>query len=177
MPRLAVIDPAKSQGKAKEVFEGPLKGKHLNIFKSMANSPAALQYYLAGCGALRDAMLSAAEQETIALALSEVNGCQYCLAAHTGLGKQAGLTPDQMIGARRGQVSDAKLNALTAFTRSLTEKRGYVSDEDLAAVRQAGYNDGHIAEAIAVYVHTLYTNYFNHVNRTEVDLPAAPPLR
>ncbi|MBL9000813.1 MAG: carboxymuconolactone decarboxylase family protein [Phycisphaerae bacterium] len=176
MPRLSVVDPASAPAPAKAIFDGPLKGKHFNIFKGMANSPAALEAYLALAGALNKSSLTAAQREVIALTLAEANGCDYCAAAHTHFGTAAGLTKEQTIEARRGRMQDPTLHALAAFTLALKEKQGHVTDADLAAFRAAGFNDGHIAEAVAVYTLNLYTNFFNHVNQTVVDLPAAPAL-
>lgn len=177
MPRLSVIDPAAGQGRVKEIFEGPLKGKHFNIFKGLANSPAALDAYLALSGALAKGSLSEKERETIQLAVAQANGCEYCLSAHTALGKKAGLTDEQTLEARRGAMNDPKLAALAKFALALHEKRGSVSDADLASVRKAGYSDAHIAEALASYALATFTNYFNHVNQTAVDFPPALPLR
>ncbi len=177
MPRLNVVDPQRAEGKVRELFEGPLQGKHFNIFKGLANSPAALEAYLALSGALQHAQLSAKEREYIALATAEANDCRYCLAAHTMLGKMAGLSDADMLAARRGDGTDPRLAALGRFVRALHEKKGYVSDADLAAVRAAGYTDGHIAEITAVYALNVFTNIFNHVNDTAIDFPAAPPLQ
>ena len=176
MSRLQTVDPKTAQGRAKELFDGPLKGMHLNVFKNMANSPAAVDAYLGMSGALKGGLLTDAEREAIALAVSQANDCQYCLAAHTGLAKMAGLTPDQMLAARRGNLDDAKLHTLVTFARNLNEKRGWLEDTDLIAMRSAGYTDGHIAETVAVYAMTIFSNYFNHVNDTDVDIPKAPPL-
>ena len=176
MARLQTIDPATAQGEAKALFEGPLKGKHLNIFKGMANSPAVLNAYLGMAGALSKASLSAADQELVQLAIGQANGCEYCLAAHTVIGKGAGLSEAETVGARKGQVDDARKQAIVRFAGALHEKRGFVSDEDLSAFRSAGFDDGAVAEVIAVYALATLTNYFNHVNETEVDFPAAPGL-
>lgn len=177
MPRLQTIDPSTATGRAKEIFDGPLKGKHFNIFKGMANSPAALDMYLAMTGALSKASLNAKEQEVIQLAIGQANDCDYCQAAHTAIGKGAGLTEDQTIEARRGSVpSDAKLDALARFAIAINEKKGFVSDDDLSAMRSAGYDDGAIAEAVASFALAVFTNYFNHVNDSEIDFPAAPAI-
>ncbi|TVQ63099.1 MAG: carboxymuconolactone decarboxylase family protein [Phycisphaerales bacterium] len=177
MARLNVVNPEKATGKVKEIFDGPLKGKHFNLFKGLANSPAALNFYLAMGGALKDAALSEKEREAIALAVGEANGCDYCVAAHTTLGKMAGLKEEQTLGARKGRVEgDAKLDALVRFATALHEKRGYVSDDDLKSFRDAGYNDGHVAEAVACYAQNVFTNYFNHVNESDIDFPAPPAL-
>ncbi len=177
MPRLNVVDPQRTEGKVRELFEGPLQGKHFNIFKGLANSPAALEAYVALSGALQHTQLAPKEREYVALAVAEANDCQYCLAAHTALGKMTGLSDADMLAARRGEGSDPRLAALGRFVRALHEKKGFVSDSDLAALRAAGYHDGHIAEITALYALNVFTNIFNHVNDTALDFPAAPPLK
>ncbi|MCC6284191.1 MAG: peroxidase-related enzyme [Phycisphaerales bacterium] len=174
MPRLHVVDPAQATGRAKEIFTGPLKGKELNIFKGMANSGAALDAYVALSGALAKGGLSKAEQEVIQLAVSEANQCGYCVAAHTVIGKGAGLSDAEALASRRGTPESPRHAALATFARALHEKRGNVADADLSAFRKAGFNDGHIAEAVGVYALATYTNYFNHVNNTVLDFPAPP---
>jgi len=179
MTRLTPVDPATATGAVKEIFDGPLKGKHFNIFTAMANSTAAIRAYLGLSGTLGgpDALLTAAERELIQLVVGEANGCAYCVAAHTALGKGAGLTEEQTIAARRGSVpGDARLDALARFTAAINEKKGWVTHEDVQAFRDAGFGDGHIAETIANFALATFTNYFNHVNETEVDFPAAPAL-
>jgi len=176
MPRLHVVDPAAAQGEVKQIFEGPLKGKHLNIFKGLANSPAALNAYLGLSSALSRGELSAKEREAVALALGEVNDCGYCTAAHTAIAKGAGMTEDETVAARKGEPADAKTRALVAFALKLRDASGWVEDRDIEAMRDAGYSDGAIAEAVANYALNVLTNYFNHVNDTEVDFPKAPAL-
>ena len=177
MPRLNVVDPASATGKAKELFDGPLKGMHINIFKGMANSPAGLNAYLQITGALKQGVLSDAERETIQLAVSQVNGCDYCLAAHTMLGKNAGLTEEQTVAIRRNDATgDAKLDALTRFTVAVQEKKGFVSNDELSAFRGAGYDDAAVVEVAATIAAITFTNLFNHIHETDVDFPAAPAV-
>ena len=177
MSRLKTIDPNKAEGRAKELFDGPLKGKHLNIFKGMANSPAALDAYLALSGALAKGELSEKEREVVQLAVGQENACDYCMAAHTMIGKNAGLSEQQTIGARRGKIDDdKKLDALTRFSKTLHEKKGNVAENDIKSFKDAGYTDGAIAEVVANYALATYTNYFNHLNETPVDLPEAPSI-
>lgn len=177
MARLNVVDPVSASGDVKAIFDGPLKGKHLNIFKGMGNSAAALNFYLNGSGALKDASLSSKEQEVIQLVFAQGNGCDYCQAAHTHIGKGAGLTEEQTIAARTGgDLGDPKLSALRQFAGALHEKRGNVSDDDISSFKSAGYDDASVAEVVAVSALATYTNYFNHVNQTEVDLPAPPAV-
>ena len=176
MPRLTTIDPATATGETKAIFDGPLHGKHLNVFKGLGNSPAALNGYLAFSGALAKGTLSKQEQEAIQLALGQARGCEYCLAAHTMIGKGAGLTEAQTIEARRGSVADKKIDAVVRLALAIEEKRGNVSATDLANFKAAGFNDGHIAEVVAQHALATYTNYFNHLNQTTVDLPAFPKI-
>lgn len=173
MPRLNTIDPEHATGKAREIFDGPLRNKHFNLFKGLANSPAALDAYLAFSGALGKGSLTAAEREAVALAIGEANQCEYCVAAHSALAKGAGLSEAHAIGARRGTINDAKkLDALVKFALRIHEKKGHVSDADLTTFKDAGYTDAHAVEVVANYALSIYTNYFNHLNQTAVDFPA-----
>lgn len=178
MGRLNTVNPNEATGRVKEIFEGPLKGmEDKNIFKAMANSPVGLEAYLGLGGALKKGNLSGKERETIALALGEANGCDYCTAAHTAIAQQEGLTEDQTVAARKGDsLGDEKLDALRTFATALNEKKGWVTDEDLKNFRNAGYGDAEIVEVIANVAMNLYTNFFNHVNETEVDFPKVPAL-
>ncbi|GIW74708.1 MAG: alkyl hydroperoxide reductase AhpD [Phycisphaerales bacterium] len=176
MARLRVIDPDSTSGPVREIFDGPLKGKHLNIFKGMANAPAALSAYLGMAKALGEGVLTPAEREVVALVTGQHTGCDYCLAAHTHLAKQAGLSESQTLQARRGEMDDPRLDALARFTKAVLETNGSVDDAELDAFRKAGYTDQHVAEVVAAIGLNLYTNLFNHVNQTELDLPKAPAL-
>lgn len=177
MPRLHVVEPDQATGEAKELLEGPLKDMQLNIFKGMANSPAALKAYMAFSGELAKGMLNETEREAILLAIGEANDCGYCKAAHTMLGKQAGLSDEQAAGARRGELpDDPKLDALVKFALRIHEKKGFVTEADINTFREAGYTDGHAAEVVANYALSTFTNYFNHMNETILDLPAAPEV-
>lgn len=172
-----IVDPTTATGAVKKIFDGPLKGKHFNVFKGLANSPAALKATLDFNVALAEGVLTGAEREIIALTIGELNNCDYCIAAHTKTGKMAGLTEDQTVAARKGDsLGDPKLNTFAAFVRILHEKHGFVTDEDLNTVKAAGYNDGAIVEIVAGYAQNVLTNFFNHVNETEIDFPAVPAL-
>ena len=112
----------------------------------------------------------------LALTVSEANGCEYCLAAHSAVGKMFGLTGDQIHDARHGTSIDPRTDALLRFARKVNETRGKISDDDLVEVREAGFDDGAIAEVIAEVALNVLTNYFNNVAETTVDFPAAAPL-
>ncbi|QEY63257.1 peroxidase-related enzyme [Metapseudomonas lalkuanensis] len=137
-----------------------------NLFKTLAHSPAALNGYMALSQAMARSALSAAEKETVALATSQANGCDYCLAAHAQFAGKAGLDAGQIRAAR-----DGELNAVAVFARQVTESRGRVTDDQLAAARVAGLDDAKIVEIIAQVAVMTLTNYLNNVASTEVDFP------
>ena len=178
MSRLTQIAPDTATGKTKELLEAVKSKLGLvpNMVRAMANSPAALNAYVQFSGALAGGSLSARNREQIALAVGQVNECNYCLSAHSVLGKMAGLTPDQIRDSRQGTAADGKTDALLHFARKLVETRGQVSDGDVNAVRQAGFTDGEIAEAVANVALNIFTNYFNHVADTDIDFPKADAL-
>lgn len=141
------------------------------MMKTMANSSAVLEGYLGLSGALGHGALPPKLREQLALVVSEDNGCGYCRAAHSAIGKMVGLSPEAIADARHGTSQDTKVQAALKFARAVTQKKGRVSDADLAEVRTAGYNDGEIGEIIAHVALNVFTNYFNETANTEVDFP------
>ncbi len=178
MPRIKQFTLDTAEGKTKELLEGVKKkaGKIPNILTHMATSPAALEGYLNFSGALANTSLSDKLREQIALTVAEINGCDYCAAAHSAVGKMKGLNQDELIDARKGTAPDSKDAAALEFTRAIVEKKGFVTDGDLEKVRDAGYSDGEIIEIVAVTSLNTYTNYINHVAETELDFPELPKL-
>lgn len=142
-----------------------------NIFGTFANSPAVLDFYMQGSGALGNTSLSAALRESIALTVAGANACDYCASAHTVIGKGAGLSDDEAGQNLHGKSADAKTQAALDFAALLVEQRGNVNDNDVQAVRDAGYTDGEVLEIVAVVAFNIFTNYFNHVADTDVDFP------
>jgi uncharacterized peroxidase-related enzyme len=147
-----------------------------NMTRAMANSPAVLDGYLQFSGALSKGALPAKVREQLSLAVAEANGCDYCLAAHSAIGKTVGLTAEQVQDSRAGTAVDPKADALIRFALEVLETRGRVSDAALADVRQAGFDDAAIAEVVAHVALDVFTNYFNNVARTDLDFPRAPEL-
>ena len=147
-----------------------------NMTRAMANSPAVLDGYLQFSGALSKGGLSARVREQISLAVAQANACDYCLAAHSTIGKMVGLTAEQVRDSRLGTAIDPKADALIRFAHEVVRTRGRVSDAALAGVREAGFDDGVIAEVVAHVALDVFTNYFNNVARTDVDFPKAPEL-
>jgi len=164
---------------AKRLLEAVNKqiGSVPNLFRLAANSPAALEGYLAMSGALSKGSLPAQTRERIALAVAQINGCGYCLSAHTALGKDVAKLSDAEIAAnRRGGSLDPKADAAVRFAATVVRERGHVSDADVRAVRMAGYDDGQIVEIVQHVALNTWTNYINEVARTEIDFPVAEAL-
>ncbi|HOW88194.1 MAG TPA: peroxidase-related enzyme [Candidatus Omnitrophota bacterium] len=178
MSRIQPLDPEKTQGKVKELLATikAKSGRVPNIFKTMAHSSTALQAYLGFSGAFADAKLSAKVREQIALAVGEDNQCQYCLSAHSAIGKLAGLTPEEIESGRRAKSADPKTNAILKLAKKLSSNRGNITDAELAEARKAGCSDEEVLEIIAAVALNIFTNYINHVADTAVDFPQAPPL-
>ncbi len=146
-----------------------------NLFRLVANSPAALEGYVSLSGALGKGELPAATRERIALAVAEVNGCDYCLAAHTYLGRNVAKLDDAEIAMNRsGGSHDAKADAAVRFAVAVTKLRGHVTDADFAAVKAAGYSDAQVIEIVQHVALNTWTNYMNTVGQTDIDFPAAP---
>jgi len=142
-----------------------------NLMKTLAHSPAALDGYLKFGAALGGGTLSAAVREQIAIAVAGANSCGYCASAHTALGKKFGVDDAELNRNLRGESRDAKLQAALEFSRSVVEKRGFVDDREVEALRAAGCDDGEIVEIIANIAHNIFTNYFNHIAQTKIDFP------
>ncbi|MEM9083458.1 MAG: carboxymuconolactone decarboxylase family protein [Planctomycetota bacterium] len=160
------------------ILSGPLKAyAGLNIFQGLANSPAGLKAYAGLNEALSAGSLSKKEIEAIQLVVSEANGCDYCIAAHTAIGTQAGLTEDQTVAARKADsLGNAKLDAVITFAKAIQDKKGFADQGDIDAFKAAGHDDAVVVEVIVAFTLATFTNYFNHINQTEVDFPAVPAL-
>ena len=144
-----------------------------NVFRVLGNSPFALEGFLGLNGALGKGTLDAKTRERIALAVAEVNGCAYCLSAHTYLGKNVAKLDDAEITANRNGTSNVpQAAAAVRFAAKVARERGHVSDTDIAEVKLAGYDDAAIVEIIAHVVVNTMTNYVNEVAKTAIDFPA-----
>lgn len=173
MTRITTIDPKTATGKSKELLDAVHSklGMTPNMTRVMASSPAVLEAYLAFSGALSGGALDAQLREQLALVVAQENGCEYCLSAHTAIGKMTGLRIDEIEASRRGLSTDAKRAAALDFARSVVIEAGAVKDEDVERVRSAGYSDGEIAEIVAAVALNVFTNYINIVAGTVIDFP------
>jgi len=147
-------------------------GSAPNLFRLVANSPAALEGYVGLFTALGKGALPAATGERIALAVAEINGCGYCLSAHTYLGKHVAKLDDaEMAANRNGTSHDTQADAAVRFAATVTRQRGHISDEELRAVKAAGYTDAQIIEIVLHVALNTWTNYINEVANTDIDFP------
>ena len=143
-----------------------------NMFRLISNSPAALEGYLSLSGALNKGALPAKTRERIALAVAEENGCSYCLSVHTYLGRNlAKLDDAEMTANRHGASNDPKADAAVRFASKLVQERGHVSEDDVSAVKAAGYDDAQVIEIVLHVALNTWTNFINVVGETEIDFP------
>jgi len=166
---------ATSPAASRALLEGVNKqlGSVPNLFRLVANSPAALEGYLGMAGALAKGSLPAATRERIALAVAEINRCGYCLAAHAYLGRNFAKLDDAEIAANRaGRSNDAHADAAVRFAALVAHERGHVGEAALQAVRAAGYSDAQVIEIVQHVALNTWTNYINEVAATDIDFPA-----
>src|SRR5262245_50152808 len=172
IPTPATIDAAPAA--SRPLLEAVKKqlGVAPNLFRMVANSPAALEGYVSLLGALGKSTLPVATHERIALAVAELNSCDYCLSAHTYLGKNLAKLDEAEIAANRaGGSHDPKADEAVQFATRVLRQRGHVSDEDLRTVKAAGYTNAEIIEIVQFVALNTWTNFINNVAETVIDFP------
>lgn len=147
-----------------------------NMIKVLANAPEVLEGYLGFNGSLAQGVLPRRLREQLALTVSEVHNCDYCLAARAAIGRMVGLSEQEIADARQATSVDAKTEVALRFARKLVQERGSVDNTDIERLHQVGFDEQAIIEIVAHVALSTFTNYFNHVARTVVDFPAAEPL-
>lgn len=174
MSRIALVTPADTTGERQQLLaqiQGAF-GATPNMFKAVANSTAALKSMWGSFGALGGGVIDAKLGEQIAVAIADRNECDYCLAAHTALGRKAGATAEEMSAAQDGQSSDPKTAAALRFASTVVNNRAQIGDEDVASLRDAGFSDEAIVEIMAHVALNLFTNYVNVAFKVPVDFPS-----
>ncbi len=173
MSRINVVDPKTASGETRELLDAVQQqlGVVPNFIRALANSPRALSAFLGLYGSLGRAAIDKATQERIALAVAEENGCQYCVSAHTAIGRNAGLSTEEMLRNRQGGSGDAKAAAAVAFAKALNEHRGEVTTSEFEAVRAAGFSDGEIVEIITLVALNVFTNILGKSTLINIDFP------
>lgn len=174
MSRINLVTDAAAAGDTKALLSqihGAF-GATPNMFRAVANSPAALKSMWGSFGALGGGVVSAQLGEQIAVAVADRNACNYCLAAHTALGRKAGVSAADLAAAQAGESSDPKTAAALRFALKLVNERGQVGEADVQALRAVGFDDGHIVEILAHVALNLFTNYVNVAFEVPVDFPS-----
>ncbi len=174
MPRIQPTTADQAPAAAQADLQGIHKqmGRLPNLLGTLGLSPAALKSYLGQKQALSSGTIDEQLGEPIALLVSNANGCAYCVAAHTAIGKSKGMGDDALRAAQSGQAADPKAQAALTFTQALLEREGFGRDEDLAAFTDAGWTPADAIEIVAHVVVNTFTNYVNHLAETDVDFPA-----
>ncbi len=174
MSRIELIDPVRTSGERKQLLDqihGAF-GATPAMFRAVANSTAALKSMWGSFGALAGGVIPPRLGEQIAVAVADRNACEYCLAAHTALGRKAGASGDEMAAAQQGESADPQTAAALRFALKLVEQRGRLADADVQALRAAGFGDEQIVEIVAHVALNLFTNYVNVALAVPVDFPA-----
>lgn len=178
MANILPLDPSQASPEVAAILQAVKAklGRVPNLFLTLAKSPAALKAYLGASEAIGNGRLDPKSREMVALAVAEANGCDYCLSAHSAIGKMVGLDEEAIIQARGGVPAGQRQAALVAFSRAVIRERGRVSLLDLQAAREAGLDDEDLVEAVANVAVNVFTNYLNHVADTAVDFPKVAQL-
>ncbi len=178
MQRIQSVDPQTAQGRTRELLDTVQQafGVIPNTAKVMANSPAVLDSFLAFSTAMGGARIGSKLHNQVKLTTSETNSCDYCTSILSAVAPSAGLSTAEILAGRTGDSDDHRTRAALAFAHDALESRGKVSNQQLAAVRDAGFDDAEIVEIVASVVLGCLTNFLNNVADTELDIPKAKPL-
>jgi uncharacterized peroxidase-related enzyme len=171
--RIRPLDPKSASGKTKQMFDDMQAkfGMVPNLFRVLANAPAALEAYVNFTAALAGGTLDTKVQEQIGLTVADSNLCDYCLSAHIFMGGKIGLTQEEITDAIRARAANPKTDALLKLARSIIVQRGEISDSELECAHDVGLTDDEIVELVANVVLNIFMNYLDHVARTVVDFP------
>lgn len=170
IPNLKIEDAPTQIAEALSAVKAKL-GMLPNLISVLAHSPAALHGYLRLSNATEHSFLDARQREIVALAVSQANSCAYCLAAHSLIGKGAGLSASDIRAARQGEGNNPHDLALARFARAVVQTRGQVTTDDYQQFLQAGYQVGDALDVLALVALNTLTNYTNHLAETVVDFP------
>ena len=174
MNRVPLIDRTNTTAERKTLLDDihAAFGATPNMFRAVANSPAALNSMWGAFGALGAGTLGAKLGEQIAVAVADRNACEYCLAAHSALGRKAGASAEEMTDAQTGHSADPKTQAALQFALKLVDARGQVTQADVQGLRDVGFSDEAVVEILAHVALNLFTNYVNVALAVPVDFPS-----
>ncbi len=177
MTRFRLTSPDEMTEETKRLIEliDSKMGMTPNMIKEMAMSPIILRSFYCFRDALSKGKLNAKLQTLIPITVSEVNASEYCLSAGIALAKLAGISEREITDSRDATNRDRKLAAALDFVRTVTLKKGRVSDNQLKALRTADYSDEEILEIVGHVVLSIFANYFTEVLQTPIGFPRVKP--
>jgi len=163
---------------SKPIFENLEKqiGMVPNLYATIGHSSNALSNYLTFQANQAKGTFNAKEREAIFLAVSQVNECQYCLAAHTALGKMNGFTEEETIELRIGSIQNERLSIITRLAANITKNRGRADENLVEEFFSAGFDNAALIDLISLVADKLLANYVHNLTQIPVDFPAAKPL-
>ncbi len=175
MPRLEEVEPEDADAFTRKLYKRV--GMVPNLYIQMANSAMVFDGFLKLNAALEGAKLDKKLREMVYLCTSQINNCEYCQASHTSMAVDHGvMTTEESIDARKGESADPKIDALLKFSKELVENRGHITDAALDKVREQGFGDEEIVEAIGTVGMATLSNYIAIVGQPDLDFLDAPPL-
>jgi len=178
MSRVDTVAKEKAQPAVRELYQAIEKklGKVPNVMLTMGHSPAVLKGYLNFSEAASQTSLNPKLREEIALIVGQTNLCNYCLSAHSTIAKGIGLSDQEIIQIRKAVAQDPKTQAILTFAKTVVEKKGNVTEQDISNLKAKGVTDTELVEIIMVIALNMFTNYFNHITDPQIDFPMAAKL-
>lgn len=178
MSRISQLTKESAPTAIKPIFDMMQKkmGRVPNIFLNMGNSAETLQAYLSLSELTQKSSIPEQLREKIALVIAEVNGCNYCLSAHSAIAKSMGLQDLEILSARRGSAEDNKSYAILNFVKKVVEKKGAVTADEVKKLKEKGVSDKELCELMLIITLNIFTNYFNNIVDPAIDFPLAPKL-
>jgi uncharacterized peroxidase-related enzyme len=179
MKSIEVPGRAQVSAESQAIFDQLQKrlGKVPNLYATIGYSPNALKGFVDFEATLNRGVFNGKQREAIALIVSEVNGCAYCLAGHTLAAIKNGFTKEDTLAIRSGKTADAKLNAIIDLAKSITVNKGKPNEQVLKSFFDAGFDEAAVMELIGLVTVRVFTNYVFALTEIPVDFPAAEPLK
>jgi len=179
MKKLSVLSKEQASEQSKKIFEGieNAVGMLPNIYAVIGNSPNALGSYLAFSEAQKNGSFNAKEREAIFLAVSEANGCNYCVSAHTTIAKMNGFSEEETIQLRTGEHKNIKLNIITNLAKSIISNRGRADEELVQSFYEVGFDEKALVDLVALIAEITFSNYVAKLSKPEIDFPKAQYLQ
>jgi alkylhydroperoxidase family enzyme len=141
-----------------------------NVGGAIANSPVLINALVGLFQNVHGGSFTEAEVQTLLLTNAVTNSCSWAVAFHTALSLREGLSPADVQAIRNRQLpKDSRYAALSRLARTLIEKRGHVSDQDLMTFVEAGFKPEHALEVVAAVAASTITNYAGNITHPPLE--------